>query len=181
MKKTFLFGMAMIGSLAFCACSNNEEAGDDVNPNDAKQIISLAVANSDTTTRVGRPLLSSEANQTIENVVVYVVDASSKEVKYNKEFSDWQNESVEYGTNDGKSKDIVLETNLDDGNYQIFAVGFHSGSRYSDIENTLVSGSTFNENAVLSLTTDEGAEEILPVQPYPSTSKKPKDLSKRLS
>lgn len=37
--------MAMIGSLAFCACSNNEEAGDDVNPNDAKQIISLAVAN----------------------------------------------------------------------------------------------------------------------------------------
>lgn len=164
--------MAMIGSLAFCACSNNEEAGDDVNPNDAKQIISLAVANSDTTTRVGRPLLSSEANQTIENVVVYVVDASSKEVKYNKEFSDWQNESVEYGTNDGKSKDIVLETNLDDGNYQIFAVGFHSGSRYSDIENTLVSGSTFNENAVLSLTTDEGAEEIFAGSTVPFDVKK---------
>lgn len=41
-------------------------------------------------------------------------------------------------------------------------MGYHSDSSYSsnDIKGALVSGSTFNENAVLSLATDGGAEEI---------------------
>lgn len=161
MKKTYLFGMAVMGSLAFWACSNNEEAGNGFDENGAEQIISLAVANSNSTsTRSGRPLLSSEANQTIENVVVYVVDASSKEVKYTEEFNNWQSESVEYGTNDGRSTDFVLKTKLEDGNYQIFAVGYHSSSIYGDIKTILVSDGKFQENAVLPISQDGGAEEI---------------------
>lgn len=162
MKKTYLFGMAVMGSLAFWACSNNEEAGNGFDENGAEQIISLAVANSNSTsTRSGRPLLSSEANQTIENVVVYVVDASSKEVKYTEEFNNWQSESVEYGTNDGRSTDFVLKTKLEDGNYQIFAVGYHSSSIYGeDIKTILVKEGKFQENAVLPISQDGGAEEI---------------------
>lgn len=161
MKKTYLFGMALMGSLAFCACSNEEETGNVTTPTGAEQIILLAVANSNgASTRTGRPLLSSEAKQTIENVVVYVVDNSTKAVAYTKEFNDWQSMSVDYGTNDGRSTDFVLETNLVDGTYQIFAVGFHSNSSYNDVKAALVTEGTFNENAVLSLSADGGAEEI---------------------
>ncbi len=162
MKKTYLFGMALMGSLAFYACSNEEKMDNLTSPTGADQVISLAVANSNgISTRAGRPLLSSEANQTIENVVVYVVNSSTKAVAYTKEFTgNWQSSSVEYGTNDGRSTNFVLETNLEDGNYQIFAVGFHNSSSYGDIKTALVTEGSFNENAVLSLSTDGGAEEI---------------------
>lgn len=150
-----------MGSLAFCACSSEEETGNGITPAGVEQVISLSVANSNSAaTRAGRPLLSSEANQTIENVVVYVVDSSDKTVVYTKEFDNWQSSSVEYGSNDGRSTDFVLETNLEDGNYQIFAIGFHNTSSYGDIKTALVSADKFNENAVLSLSADDGAEEI---------------------
>lgn len=55
----------------------------------------------------------------------------------------------------------MLDTKLPTGNYQLFAVGYQSqGSSYGDIESALVSGSTFQENAVLPLTADGPAEEI---------------------
>ncbi len=105
-------------------------------------------------------MLGSEAKHSIENIAVYIVDASTKEVKYTKDITNWQSNSSEY--DNGRTTDFVLETKLDDGNYRIFAVGYHSDSSYSgnDIKSALVSGSTFNENAVLSLSTDGGAEEI---------------------
>lgn len=105
-------------------------------------------------------MLGSEAKHSIENIAVYIVDASTKEVKYTKDITNWQSNSSEY--DNGRTTDFVLETKLDDGNYRIFAVGYHSDSSYSsnDIKGALVSGSTFNENAVLSLATDGGAEEI---------------------
>lgn len=105
-------------------------------------------------------MLGSEAKHSIENIAVYIVDASTKEVEYTKDITNWQSNSSEY--DNGRTTDFVLETKLDDGNYRIFAVGYHSDSSYSgnDIKSALVSGSTFNENAVLSLSTDGGAEEI---------------------
>lgn len=161
MKKTFLFGIAVIGCMAFSACSKDGLTDGTANGDGAEQVITLAVANANgTATRAGRPLLSSEANQTIENVTLYVVDASTKEVKHTESLSNWQNESVEYGTNDGKCKDITLKDKLNDGKYKIFAIGFHTGSKYGEITSALVSGNTFNENAVLSLSADGGAEEI---------------------
>lgn len=181
MKKTYLFGMALMGSLAFCACSNEEETGNVTTPTGAEQIISLAVANSNgTSTRAGRPLLSSEAKQTIENVVVYVVNNSTKAVAYTKEFTDWQSTSVDYGTNDGRSTDFVLESNLEDGNYQIFAVGFHNSSSYNDVKAALVTEGTFNENAVLSLSADGGAEEIFAGSTEPFEVKKATGFKKEV-
>ncbi len=153
--------MALMGSLAFCACTGNQSAGDGLGEG-AEQEITLAVANGNSTsTRAGRPLLSSEAKQNIDKVIVYVVDASTKEVKHTEEVTNWQSSSEEYGTNDGRFTSFVLDTKLPTGNYQLFAVGYQSqGSSYGDIESALVSGSTFQENAVLPLTADGPAEEI---------------------
>ena len=153
--------MALMGSLAFCACTGNQSAGDGLGEG-AEQEITLAVANGNSTsTRAGRPLLSSEAKQNIDKVIVYVVDASTKEVKHTEDVTNWQSSSEEYGTNDGRFTSFVLDTKLPTGNYQLFAVGYQSqGSSYGDIESALVSGSTFQENAVLPLTADGPAEEI---------------------
>lgn len=153
--------MALMGSLAFCACTGNQSAGDGLGEG-AEQEITLAVANGNSTsTRAGRPLLSSEAKQNIDKVIVYVVDASTKEVKHTEEVTNWQSNSEEYGTNDGRFTSFVLDTKLPTGDYQLFAVGYQSqGSSYGDIESALVSGSTFQENAVLPLTADGPAEEI---------------------
>ena len=150
-----------MGSLAFCACTGNQSAGDGLGEG-AEQEITLAVANGNSTsTRAGRPLLSSEAKQNIDKVIVYVVDASTKEVKHTEEVTNWQSSSEEYGTNDGRFTSFVLDTKLPTGDYQLFAVGYQSqGSSYGDIESALVSGSTFQENAVLPLTADGPAEEI---------------------
>lgn len=153
--------MALMGSLAFCACTGNQSAGDGLGEG-AEQEITLAVANGNSTsTRAGRPLLSSEAKQNIDKVIVYVVDASTKEVKHTEEVTNWQSSSEEYGTNDGRFTSFVLDTKLPTGDYQLLAVGYQSqGSSYGDIESALVSGSTFQENAVLPLTADGPAEEI---------------------
>ena len=161
MKKTYVIGMALMGSLAFCACTGNQSAGDGLGEG-AEQEITLAVANGNSTsTRAVRPLLSSEAKQNIDKVIVYVVDASTKEVKHTEEVTNWQSSSEEYGTNDGRFTSFVLDTKLPTGDYQLFAVGYQSqGSSYGDIESALVSGSTFQENAVLPLTADGPAEEI---------------------
>lgn len=145
--------------MTFNACTK-DDAGHGVGTEDPAQVITLTVSNtnSSSTARAGRPMLGSEAKHSIENI--YIVDASTKEVKYTKDITNWQSNSSEY--DNGRTTDFVLETKLDDGNYRIFAVGYHSDSSYSstDIKGALVSGSTFNENAVLSLATDGGAEEI---------------------
>ena len=159
-KKKFLFGMAVLGSLALGACSSDNDSID-IAGNEADQLITLTVANNNTIrTRAGRPLVSAEANQSIENVLVYVVNTNDNSIAATKKFSSWQSESQEYGTNDGKYANFLLENKLEDGTYKIFAVGYHNSSSYGDIESALKSGSTFKENAVLQLTSDNGAEEI---------------------
>lgn len=157
MKQIYLFGVALMGSLALQACSQSDgqTTGSNV---DRDQVIALAVANGNgIATRAGRPLLSSEANHTIENVVVYVVKASDNTVVATKTFSDWQNESADYRTDDGRYAEFLLDDRLDDGDYRIFAVGYHNDSAYGDIPGTLVPAGTFQENAVLSLAADAGA------------------------
>lgn len=160
MNKKLLLGMALVGSMAFYSCSNYEGQEQDLNEG-AEQVITLAVANGNNiATRAGRPLLSSEAGQTIENVVLYIVNAVDNTIVKTLTFNNWQSEA-DY-RDDGKFKNIVLagDDKLSDGNYEIFAVGYHNGSSYGTITDQLVSGKKFQENAVLTLSTDGSAEEI---------------------
>lgn len=159
MNKKLLLGMALVGSMAFYSCSNYEGQEQDLNEG-AEQVITLAVANGNNiATRAGRPLLSSEAGQTIENVVLYIVNAGDNTIVKTLTFNNWQSEA-DYRTEDGKFKNIVLDEKLPDGNYEIFAVGYHTGSSYGTITDQLVSDEKFQENAVLTLSTDGSAEEI---------------------
>lgn len=78
MKKNYLFGMALMASLAFFSCTNeviyvhDGESSEQVSD---EQIITLQVSNGGDglTTRAGRPLYSSEAKQTIDYVRLWIL------------------------------------------------------------------------------------------------------------
>ena len=138
MKKNYLFGMALMASLAFFSCTNeviyvhdgesSEQVSDD-------QIITLQVSNGGDglTTRAGRPLYSSEAKQTIENVKLWICDNAGN-VKYVTTISNWDKDgSTPYTTGGhGREKTIVLngDDKLAAGTYKIYAVGYSNSSDY---------------------------------------------------
>ena len=101
MKKRNLFVAAylMMGvAVGFTSCSNDDVLNGDINngnEDSAVQQIVLQVANAGDglTTRAGRPLESSEATQTIENVKVIVCKGTT--VSYATTITDWSN-SVSY-------------------------------------------------------------------------------------
>ena len=167
MKKNYLFGMALMASLAFFSCTNeviyvhDGESSEQVSD---EQIITLQVSNGGDglTTRAGRPLYSSEAKQTIENVKLWICDNTGK-VVYVKEISDWNTAgSTVYTTGGhGRQTTIVLggEDKLNAGTYKIYAVGYSNSSAYTltDVTN-VTKESTFSENMVLPLSNVVGEE-----------------------
>ena len=167
MKKNYLFGMALMASMAFFSCTNeviyvhDGESSEQVSD---EQIITLQVSNGGDglTTRAGRPLYSSEAKQTIENVKLWICDNTGK-VVYVKEISDWNTAgSTVYTTGGhGRQTTIVLggEDKLNAGTYKIYAVGYSNSSAYTltDVTN-VTKESTFSENMVLPLSNVVGEE-----------------------
>lgn len=181
MKKNYLFGMALMASLAFFSCTNeviyvhdgesSEQVSDD-------QIITLQVSNGGDglTTRAGRPLYSAEAKQTIQNVKVIVCNGSS--VVYTKDFTKWNDlespDSQEYTESGAHGRKTTIKLEGDDRlgkgqQYTVYAIGYHNNSDYKDKEgsntlNALLSGigvgDTFNENLTLKFTGSNNAEEI---------------------
>ena len=87
MKKGMFFALAA-SSLLFSACSSDDAVVSTVGQNEAVQQIVLQVASSGDglSTRAGRPLYSSAALQTIQNVcvVIYKDDATKAIVKKSK-------------------------------------------------------------------------------------------------
>lgn len=176
MKKNYLFGMALMASLAFFSCTNevvyvhDGESSEQVSD---EQIITLQVSNGGDglTTRAGRPLYSAEAKQTIDYVRLWIFDNSGT-LKYSTTFDEWDdNDSEMYGesssTAHGREAKITLSgTNkLETGagkTYNVYAIGYHSGSDYTDLETTLSSVNSENaiEDLVLTYGGDDNAEEI---------------------
>ncbi len=181
MKKNYLFGMALMASLAFFSCTNeviyvhDGESSEQVSD---EQIITLQVSNGGDglTTRAGRPLYSAEAKQTIQNVKVIVCNASS--VVYTKDFTKWNDsespDSQEYTESGAHGRKTTIKLEGDDRlgkgrQYTVYAIGYHNNSDYKDKEgsntlNALLSGigvgDTFNENLTLKFTGSNNAEEI---------------------
>ena len=144
MKKNYLFGMALMASLAFFSCTNeviyvhdgesSEQVSDD-------QIITLQVSNGGDglTTRAGRPLYSSEAKQTIENVRLWIFDNAGT-LKYSTTLGSWNTASTEYGESNehGREAKITLsgDNKLETGagkTYNVYAIGYHTSSNYTGI------------------------------------------------
>lgn len=168
MKKRNLFFALAAGMVMFSACSNDDDVinGGNNGLNEEVQQLVLQVASSGDglQTRAGRPLLSSEAKQTIENVKVIICDGSDA-IKYVTNIEQWNSTgSTEYKTNGhGREKTIEIpkDKKLAAGKYTVYAFGYSSGSDYdlTTITNA-TEGRTFNANPTLSFKKDNPTNEI---------------------
>lgn len=135
MKKSMYLvaGLLTIGlGSAFTSCSNDE----DINPGmeqveEGTQVLTLSVANGGDglQSRAGRPLLSNEAAQQIDNVALYFVNEESKIVL--TRLIDW---SLAKPYADGMQQEIALKGDQklkDEGSYTVYAVGYSKDSEYT--------------------------------------------------
>lgn len=171
MKKSYFFSALAAGMVMFSACSSDNDLANGGNgSNDAVQQIVLQVANAGDgmQTRAGRPLLSSEAKQTIENVKVIICDESNKIVKV-KTYNDWNNaDSKVYGKGGGAhGRETTLtytgNEKLGNGTYTIYAFGYSNNSYYKDLTtqiSDLTEGKPFSGNTILNLKDGVKGEEI---------------------
>lgn len=131
MKKGLFFALAA-SSLLFSACSSDDAVVSTEGQNEAVQQIVLHVASSGDglTTRAGRPLYSSQALQTIQNVRVLIYNADTKAIVKDAKL-DWTT-STTY-TNHGRQLTLTYkgDERLSEGNYKVMAVGYSNNSDYN--------------------------------------------------
>ena len=167
MKKSLLFSFMVAGLVMMSSCTKEKVivmGGDDSN---AAQQIVLQVANTGDglQTRAGRPLYSSEAKQTIENVKVIICKGNA--VKYVKTVENWNTSSSEYTTG-GHGRMTTIEIPKDerlneDGEYTVYAFGYHTGTAYENLNTAIAAittGSSFDANTVLKIAAGVKGEEI---------------------
>lgn len=162
MKKGMFFALAA-SSLLFSACSSDDAVVSTEGQNEAVQQIVLQVASSGDglTTRAGRPLYSSEALQTIQNVRVLIYNADSKAI-VKDEKKDWTT-STTY-TNHGRQLTLTYkgDQRLNAGNYKVMAVGYSNNSDYTydlDVTGTSLTGKTYKD-ITATLKENKVAEEV---------------------
>lgn len=131
MKKSMFFALAA-SCLLFSACSSDDAVVSTEGQNEAVQQIVLQVASSGDglTTRAGRPLYSSQALQTIQNVRVLIYNADTKAI-VKDEKKDWKT-STTY-TNHGRQLTLTYkgDDRLPAGSYKVMAVGYSDNSDYT--------------------------------------------------
>lgn len=151
MRKQYVLGMTLIASLAFASCSKDEQVVQEGNGieavQDDGQVLTLQVSNSGDglTTRAGRPLLSSQAKQDINTIILYVVvkgGTNNGNVVLEKTISadEWKN-ALAYSNINGHGKQLEIsfknsdKQKLADGTYTIYAIGYYeTGANYKDIK-----------------------------------------------
>lgn len=144
MNKRVLLGMTLMASLAFYSCTKEivivQEGGEGIETPMAQdgQVLTLQVANTGDglTSRAGRPLLSSQAKQDINTIVLYVVNESGNVVlKKTIGPDEWAN-ALDYSNTSAHGKQLQITFRASDkqkltvGDYTIYAVGYKSGSNY---------------------------------------------------
>lgn len=132
--------MLALGTAVVSSCSKEvvvveNTPGVETPVTEGEQEIILQVANTGDglTTRAGRPLLSSEATQNIDEVKVVVVNGRGN-IQLVKEFPLWMNTSEVYSDN-GHGRQVKWKLSGDDklkeGTYRIYAVGRSTTSDYA--------------------------------------------------
>lgn len=183
MKKSYLFSAFAAGMVMLSACSNDNDAlNAGAEQNDAVQQIVLQVANAGDglQTRAGRPLYSSEALQTIQNVRVLVyknetaaegVAAPAKTIVLDKKLNWKDSKTYENKANGDHGRQLTIflkgEDKLKEGNYKIMAVGFSDNSDYkynldvkSAPEGTLAGASKVYSDITATIKANTPAEEV---------------------
>ena len=163
MKKGMFFALAA-SSLLFSACSSDDAVVSTVGQNEAVQQIVLQVASSGDglTTRAGRPLYSSQALQTIQNVRVLIYNSKTNEIVKDAKLN-WK-ESSKYD-NHGRQLTLTYkgDDRLGEGSYKVMAVGYSDNSDYTyalDVTGASLTGKTYSD---ITATLKEGkkdAEEV---------------------
>lgn len=165
MKKNYLLAAMASGVMLFSACSNDEAImnGSD---NNAEQTLVLQVASTgdNLTTRAGRPLLSSEAKQTIDNVKVIICQGTGTgNVKYAQTLTKWSDatdaSSKPYGgATGGHGREATIKLadtdKLGVGDYTVYAFGYSNSSDYTDLATKITNiakDGNFSENVTLTL------------------------------
>lgn len=142
MKKSLLYSTAVLSAMALGSCSNDDVLGGGMpETTGANQVIEISVANAGDgmSTRAGRPLFSSEAKQTIENVKIIVCDPSTDAVVADTLITNWQDASEEYNDASGHGRKIrftlgdeTSNSELNKGtSYVVYAFGYHNESQYT--------------------------------------------------
>lgn len=166
MKKSLLFSFMVAGLVMMSSCTKENVivvGGDDSN---AAQQIVLQVANTGDglQTRAGRPLYSSEAKQSVENVKVIICNKADNKVAYVDNIDSWNTVSTAYNTNGhGREKLLTLKNKLGAGSYVAYAFAYYTGSDYKEIESKIAGvnkEATFTPNTVLELKDGVKGEEI---------------------
>lgn len=162
MKKGMFFALAA-SSLLFSACSSDDAVVSTEGQNEAVQQIVLQVASSGDglTTRAGRPLYSSEALQTIQNVRVLIYNTATSAIVKDAKL-DWKT-STTY-TNHGRQLTLTYkgDERLSEGNYKVMAVGYSDNSDYTydlDVTGTGLTGKTYKD-ITATLKANTVAEEV---------------------
>lgn len=163
MKKGMFFALAA-SSLLFSACSSDDAVVSTEGQNEAVQQIVLQVASSGDglTTRAGRPLYSSEALQTIQNVRVLIYNADTKAIVKDAKL-DWTT-STTY-TNHGRQLTLTYkgDERLSEGSYKVMAVGYSNNSDYTyalDVTSTDPLSGNYSDITATLKTGIEDAEEV---------------------
>lgn len=163
MKKGMFFALAA-GSLLFSACSSDDAVVSTEGQNEAVQQIVLQVASSGDglSTRAGRPLYSSQALQTIQNVRVLIYNTDTKAIVKDKQLN-WKDSK----TYDNHGRQLTLTykgtERLDAGNYKVMAVGYSDNSDYNyswDVAGQDLTGSTYSDDITATLKAGKVAEEV---------------------
>ena len=182
MNKRVLLGMTLMASLAFYSCTKEivivqegGEGGIETPTAQDGQVLTLQVANSGDglTTRAGRPLLSSQAKQDINTIVLYVVDGSNKVVlKKTIGPDEWAN-ALDYSNTSAHGKQLQIIFRKSDNQaligtlkgtaYTIYAVGYKSGSNYK------VADADFGVSGTPSTTTNDGSGVTLTATNFATT------------
>lgn len=145
--------LMMGAAAAFTSCSNDDViVNSDFDQSIASaQVLTLQVASAGDgmTTRAGRPLLSSAADQKIDQVALYFVQTSEGENKGKLVLKKWVNWTTAADYDDGKQLEIALKSEnnqkLPAGTYDVYAVGY-SGKKADDTNFTFTPGAMFNDN-----------------------------------
>lgn len=113
-------------------------------------------------TRAGRPLYSSQALQTIQNVRVLIYNTATKKIVKDKQLN-WKDSK----TYDNHGRQLTLTykgtERLDAGNYKVMAVGYSDNSDYNyswDVAGQDLTGSTYSDDITATLKAGKVAEEV---------------------
>lgn len=163
MKKGMFFALAA-SSLLFSACSSDDAVVSTEGQNEAVQQIVLQVASSGDglTTRAGRPLYSSEALQTIQNVRVLIYNTKTNAIVKDEQL-DWT-KSDKYD-NHGRQHTLTYKGNdrLEGGSYKVMAVGYSDNSDYTyalDVTGASLTGKTYSDITATLKDGKKDAEEV---------------------